>query len=161
MIKSLKQLLFLFKSFMNPITEENPRLRLFHAALQSLGTDASPNDIAPDEYGCAETINVIHEKAFGFPIGGDISTYRLYKALKESTYFKKVQEPLEGDVCISPTGYGDADIMVGHVGIVGELNKIMSNNSKTGKFEENYTIESWTKRWKDKGKYPVHFYRRI
>lgn len=160
-MKSLKQLLMLFKSFMNPITEKNNRLILFATAVQCLGTDASPNDIAPDEYGCAETVNEIHEKAFGFPIGGDISTYRLYKALKDSPYFTRTEKALEGDLIISPTGYGKNDIMPGHVGIVGELSKVMSNSSKNGLFSENYTLESWSKRWKDKGGYPVWYFRRI
>lgn len=160
-MKTLKELLALFKSIWNPITEKNNRLLFFASAIQCLGTDVTPTDIYPDEYNCAETVNVIHTKAFGFPIGGDISTYRLYAALKNSPYFKKVLEPLEGDLIISPTGYGRIEIMTGHVGIIGESGKVMSNRSKTGTFEENYTLKTWKETWVDKGKYPMFFYRRI
>ena len=167
MIFSLKRLLELFKSIWNPVTKQNNRLIFFHTAVQALGTDASPNDIVPDELGCAETINDIHKKAFGFPIGGEVSTYRMYSALKNSTFFKRVGEPLEGRILISPTGYGKIDIMSGHVGIVGEMSsdgtlKVMTNDSFTGKFiDTRYSIKTWKKRWADKGKYPMWFFDRI
>lgn len=161
MIKSLKELLALFKSWLNPITIKNNRLILFQAAIDSIGIDASPNDIAPDELGCAETVNNIHQNAFGFPIGGDLSTYRMYRAIKESSYFRKVENPLEGDIIISPTGYGRGDIMTGHVGIVGQLPEIMANDSKTGTWIVKWTIDSWKERWQKRGGYPVHYYRRV
>ena len=160
-MKSLRQLLKLFISIFNPVTRKNNRLIFYNAALNALGTDASPNDIVPDELGCAETVNEIHKKAFGVPIGGDVSTYRMYAALQASPYFKRVKEPLEGDVIISPTGYGNIRIMTGHVGIVGELTKIMNNDSITGKFIQKYTLKTWKERWQDKGGYPIHFYRRV
>ena len=158
---SLKQLLGLFKSLINPITQNNNRLRFFNAAIRSLGTDASPNDIAPDEYGCAETVNDIHKLAFGYAIGGDVSTYRMYRDIKLNKKFVKVEYPLEGDIVISPTGYGSGGLTNGHVGIVGELTKIMSNDSSTGKFEENYTIQSWRERYVIKGGYPMAYFRRV
>lgn len=158
---SLKYLINLFSSIKNPATGKNNRLILFSAAVKSLGTDASPNDVAPDEYGCAETVNEIHKKAFGFQIGGTVSTYNLYSALKNSKLFIKVDQPLEGDVVISPTGYGNGKLKNGHVGIVGGSDLIMSNDSATGMFLENYTIDSWRKRYVDTGGYPMHYFRRV
>lgn len=161
MIFSLKRLLALFKSFWNPITEKNNRLIFFHAALSTLGKDIVPDSVVEDELACAAVVNAIHEKAFGFPIGGDVSTYRMYAALKQNKYFYRVDEPLEGDIIISPTGFGNLKVMTGHVGIVGERGKVMNNSSSTGKFVEFYTLDSWKKRWADMGGYPIYYYRRV
>ena len=48
---------------------------------------------------------------------------------------------------ISPIGYnkpGNA-MRHGHVGTVSIGQTIMSNDSHTGTFEQNYTIDSWTR----------------
>lgn len=161
-MKSLKQLLQLFKNTVNPLTQGNNRLILFATAISCLGIDASPQDIAPDELGCAETVYDILARAFplnvGFPLV--ISTSKLYDALKSSSKYIKIDQPLEGDIIISPTGYGNGGLSNGHVGIKGELDKIMSNSSFTGKFEENYTIVTWKARYTDIGGYPMFYFRR-
>lgn len=137
------------------------RVRLHSRAVASIGIDASPNDVAPDELGCAETVNAIHKAEFGVEIGGDVSTYRMYRALKDHPDFTKVDAPLPGDVVISPTGYGGTDeVTNGHVGIVGDGRTIMSNDSRKGTWESNYDISSWTDRYVHKGKYPMYYFRR-
>lgn len=137
------------------------REKLYNTAVSCLGTDASPNDVAPDEYGCAESVNEVHKKCFGFPIGGELSTYKMYAVLKSSPLFTKVDSPLNGDIIISPTGYGNGDLSNGHVGIMSTMGNIMSNNSRTGKFEQNYDLLSWNNRYKKIGGYPVDFFRRV
>ena len=161
--KSLRELLFIFTSWWNPVTENNNRLRLYHAALSFLGTDVTPKDEVPDDYACAETIwtllSLVDPNAFG--ITKQISTYYFYKALKESTKFQKVDAPLEGDLCISPTGFVShkSKIKSGHMGIVMENRKIGANDSFSGKFiNDRYTIESWKKHWVDNG-YKMDFFR--
>lgn len=155
-----KQLLELLALRKAPQGNTN-REKLFNTALSCLGTDASPNDVAPDEYGCAETVNEVHKKCFGFPIGGELSTYKMYAVLKSSPLFTKVDSPLNGDIIISPTGYGNGKLSNGHVGIMAFGDKIMSNNSYTGKFEQNYNLATWRARYKDIGNYPVDFFRRV
>lgn len=135
--------------------------RLYVGALACVGRDASPNDLAPDELGCAESVNAIHKKVFGFEIGGGLSTNKLYKALKNSRLFVQVDRPLPGDVVISPTGYGNGNLSNGHVGIVSNDKMIMSNDSATGTFIENYSLESWKGRYVGQGGYPMLFFRRI
>ena len=44
------------------MNDEN-RIKLYEAARSFIGTDASPNDLAPDELGCAETVNEIIRRA--------------------------------------------------------------------------------------------------
>lgn len=145
-----------------PVEELSNRQKLFLCAKSFIGVDASPSDVAPDELGCAESVNAIHRKQFGSPIGGDVSTYRLYEALKKHPHFKQTSEALPGDIVISPTGFGGKNgITNGHAGIVGENGKIMSNESKSGNFQENYTMETWRERYGKLGGYPVLFFRRV
>lgn len=154
--------------FFGPVTRPVFESKLFTAnrdlfwqtAVSCLGTDASPNDVAPDEYGCADTVNCIHEKAFGYQIGGSVSTHKLFQALENSDDWSRVDTPSYGDIIISPTGYGNAKIPNGHVGIIDKDGKIMSNSSATGNFERNYTMEAWRNRYQVQGGYPVIFFRR-
>lgn len=148
------------RGLMNEILA-NRREFLYHVAKGCLGIDASPNDIAPDEYGCAETVNAIYFKAFGDYIGGNISTYRMYEALTKSPFFIRVDQPDRGDIIISPTGYGNGNLTNGHVGIMASSTDIMSNDSYTGKFEKNFTLKSWRDRYSKVGGYPVVFFRRV
>lgn len=140
-----------------------PRQRLYLVAASSLGTDASPNDLAPDEYGCAETVNEIYKKTFGeHIINPGISTYQLYRAmLNQKNRFMKVWSPMPGDIIISPTGYGNGAIPNGHVGYCMANDMIASNNSFTGKFEINYSISSWKERYVIKGGYPFAVFRAL
>lgn len=162
MYKSLRQLIALFKSPVSPVTQGNSRLILFATAVKALGTDASPHDVAPDEYGCAETVwDVLDSTGLPNDIPFTVSTNQLYKGLLASKYFIKVDQPLEGDILISPTGYGNGNLSNGHVGIIGQLPAIMSNSSATGKFEENYTLDTWKARYVDIGGYPMAYFRRV
>lgn len=135
--------------------------RIYKYACTKLGIDASPNDLAPDELGCAETVTTILHALFAdVPIL--LGTNQLFSFLKQSAKFSQVQNPLPGDVIISPTGFGGFNgITNGHTGIVGQNGVIMSNSSATGNFEQNYTIDTWSARYKIKGGYPVCFFRRI
>jgi hypothetical protein len=135
--------------------------KLYYTAQGWLGKDASPSDEAPDEYGCAETVNAIVERTFGKPIGGDVSTYRMYYAIRDNKKFVEVKKPIRGDIILSPTGYGNGSMNNGHVGIVGLNGVVMSNSSAGGLFLEKYSVLSWKERYGDKGGYPVLFYRRV
>lgn len=135
--------------------------RLYRVAKAWLGKDASPADVAPDEYGCAETVNNIVFTAFDEDAGGDVSTYRMYRAIRNNKKFAEVKIPVKGDIILSPTGYGNGSIKNGHVGIIGANGVVMSNSSVSGLFRENYSIMEWRERYEIKGGYPVYFYRRI
>lgn len=135
--------------------------KIYEVAVSCLGTDASPNDAAPDEYGCADSVSNILIKA-GADMHVIVSTMELYKLLVGSERWVKVYSPLPGDVVISPTGMGGKNgIANGHTGIVGKNGVIMSNNSYTGKFEANYTLDTWKQRYVIKGGYPMFFLRKI
>ena len=139
------------------LQDPTKRLVLYDVAKACLGKDMAPLE---NEYGCAEALNEVYKKAFGSPIGGGLSSYLLYHALKKGN-FLKVLEPLEGDIIISPTGFGNGNVKSGHVGIVSTNDKIMSNTSRNGLWEENYTLKGWKERFEIQGGYPVFFFRVI
>lgn len=137
---------------------EDVREVFYDQAMSDLGRSMSGNN---KSLGCATTINTLSERAIGRPIGGGTSTYWMYEELKKNKErFKEMKEPLRGDLIISPTGTGNIKkISNGHVGIVLDNKEIASNDSRTGIFRKNYTIQSWRNRWEKIGQYPVLFYR--
>lgn len=157
---NIHRYLALLRAYFNK-PDFSARGRLYLGAISCLGMDASPNDIAPDELGCAESVNAIHKKVFGFEIGGEISTNRMYQVLRKSMLFLQIDSPLAGDIIISPTGYGNGRLSNGHVGIFGENGIIMSNDSISGSFQENYTLDTWKQRYAMVGGYPIYIFRRI
>jgi hypothetical protein len=138
----------------------NNREKLYYAAKAALGTDASPNDLVPDEVGCVESIACIYRKCFGYGLGEEFSTYRLYQVLRNSSLWTIVTTPMRGDLVLSPTGYGNGSIP-GHTGILGDNNIIYSNDSATGLFSTKYHINDWQLRYQQRGNFPVLFFRRV
>lgn len=151
---------YLLKALTPP---DSNSLKLFNMARSLLGTDVTPKDLVPDNVACAETVNAIHMKIFGDPIGGGASTYNMYRALLARKDFKRVDVPQKGDIIISPTGYSTKPSTIvtnGHVGILGEKD-IMSNSSFTGLFTANYTLDSWNRRYAGLGGFPVVLFRKL
>ncbi len=153
---------------MNPIYQQalnmlaklqnRPTERLYRRAKSSLYKDVAPTQ---NEFGCAEAVNNIFKMEFGQEIGGQTSTALLYDTLRRRDDFSPTLSPARGDICISPTGYGNGKIKNGHTGIVSDWGFIMSNDSNSGLFLENYTIENWERRYGKIGGFPVLFYRKI
>ncbi len=113
--------------------------KLAEAAVAMLGRDASPRDLAPDELSCAEGVsNIVHSVWPDFP-SSVLSTVDLFALLKKSPRFKAVLDPARGCIVVSPT----VGATHGHTGIYTQADKIASNDSRTGRFEENYTRASW------------------
>ena len=88
-------------------------IRRYEPARSFLSTDASPTDLVPDGLGCAETVTVIARQTLGdhLRVENRLSTYWLYKALRESRNFKDVFIPTPGLIVISPTGHGTGRTM--------------------------------------------------
>lgn len=122
-----------------------------------MGNDEIPNDVS-----CAISVNNVYQNAFGNPIGGGASTYLLYQALRKNLRFVRIslEKADAGDLIIAPSGYGtNPDMPHGHVGIISAKGKIMSNNSDGGLWDEHFTIDSFLKRYKREGGYPIYIYR--
>lgn len=157
----LKEKFSLWKTILDltsKLAKAKPRSdALYQAALSFLGTDASPYDQAPDMVGCADSVSAVIQKVLpGFPT--IVSTLSLYLYLKNDPRFREVSAPVPGAIIISPTGMSDTKKLAnGHTGICGEGNKIMSNNSYKGLWEQNYTTETWRARYEAAG-YPIFYF---
>lgn len=135
--------------------------KLVYYAKEALGEDLSTGTGVDESVACAISVNVVHTRAFGFPIGGGASTALLYEALVASSLFKQVEEPAPGCIVISPTGFGSkSEYPHGHVGIVCNYG-ICSNSSATGLWTENYTDQSWVEHFNGIEGYPVFYFQRI
>ncbi len=134
------------------------RLMIYETAKSCIGKKMSPLYKA---YGCAEAVNAVVMLAIGNAVGGGASTYQMYQELKKNKRFKKLDRPEEGDIVISPSGYGNGKIANGHVGILGAGGFIMNNNSNTLKWDTHYDLDSWRKRYVVKGGFPMDYFRVI
>lgn len=143
------------------------REKIYSTAVSFLGKDASPNDLANDEYGCADSVCGVLFKALGYPgFEWTVSTTTLYTSLINSPDWMEVDAShvKRGDVIVSPTGMSSivgTPISNGHTGVVGDNSTIMSNNSYKGVFESNYTFKTWEDRYVKKGGYKMHFFRKV
>jgi hypothetical protein len=141
---------------------KSARERLYDVSKASIGREMSPEDRADDEVGCVESLEGVYKAFCGRYISGHLtpflSTYALYKALQEHPDFMEVDEPLPGDIVVSPTGLGNGRIKNGHTGIVG-FKDWMSNDSRTGKWEANYSHESWLSYYGVRGGFPIAYFR--
>lgn len=137
--------------------KESPRERLYKAAVESLGKEMSPIDIAPDELACGESVcNVIRLVYPDFPMlpyTPDLADY-----LKKDKRFKGTLDPDPGNIIISPTA---TSTRRGHVGIHLGNGRIASNTSENGLWEDNLSIDSWVKTYRTKNKLPIIYFEPI
>lgn len=156
LISLLTGLLNAYNEMIKIIMATKTKLQSLHDAAKGvIGQDASPSDLAPDELGCAESVsNIVRKVLPDFPI--ITGTWTLEQKLKTDKRFTRVLTPSKGTIVISATGTGNGKI-AGHVGIFGD-GVIMSNDSATGKFMPNFTLEGWTKRYKGIGGFPINYY---
>jgi hypothetical protein len=124
-----------------------------------IGKDASPADYAPDELGCAESVTTILKKLYPeTPI--ITGTWTLWDYLQKN--YVRMNSPEVGCVVISPTGTSKLGSKVpypGHAGFVLDNDTIASNDSFTGRFEINYDLSTWAKRYVEKGGYKMYYYK--
>lgn len=133
---------------------------LADVARKYLGTDASPQDNAPDDVGCSESVTTILKSVYPeTPI--ILGTWSLWLYLRDpKNGWVEVTDPQPGTIILSPTGTGTG---IGHVGICMENDLIASSNSfgvLKGKFTENYTQQSWNKKYTVGQKMKTFLYRR-
>lgn len=155
-------LLNLWRFLFNPtklpdIIEERPMTNseeLYNIAKAYLGKDASWRNVAPKELACAESVSSLIQHLFpDFPV--EVSTTRLEKLLEGDRRFDYSTEWEPGTIIISPTN-GES---IGHVGIFGQGDLIMSNTSITGMWEKNYTLDTWIRRYRSKLGLKIYFYK--
>jgi len=100
---------------------------------------------APPELACAESVSTIWNILFGYPV--IIGTWTmLFEYLLESENWLEVALPINGCVVIAATGTGHAGT-IGHVGIY-DQEKVWSNNSARGVWDDHFTIHSFIRRYR-------------
>jgi len=139
---------------LNQPTEHSQRV--YNVAKGCLGKHITEDPNVDPALGCAEAISHVLDEA-GYDLGshGIAGTSELYTWLKN--HFTPVTDPLPGDVLISPTGTSTKGSPHGHVAIVAKYG-ILSNSSTTGKFSENFTLDSWKQYYSNLG-FPMFFFR--
>ena len=130
--------------------------KLYSYAKKCLGLTLAPTY---RDLGCVESLQAVFKGATGLTLNDSPSTSKLYISLQKDKRFIPVTEPIQGDIIISPTGYGNGLVVNGHTGIISDSGKVMSNNSKTLKWSEHITLEYWKKRYGNVGGMPVKFFR--
>jgi hypothetical protein len=134
-----------------------PATRLHAAAVHYVDilSTVDVNGTCSGRLACAWVVNYIAQVALGMPVGGGRSTINMHGALRTSAVWQSVvDEPLAGDIVISPTAG-----RTGHVGILGESERIYSNSSNQRGWRQNYTVESWRHHFHDELQLDVLFYR--
>jgi len=133
------------------------RQRLHIASLHYVGK-LSSREVPETKNGrraCAWAVNVVAKAALGRPVGGGLSTEKMYQVLLQDATWKRVAKdgaPNDGDLIISPTGGADKPARgIGHVGIIDSGGAIRSNSSGQGIWLQNYSLEEWAHRYRELG----------
>ncbi len=128
-------------------------------AVNNLKTGAIPGTDGGN-LACAAAVNKIIESALGKPINKSLSTIEMNKSLSTSDRFTLVgsnyADAMPGDIIISPTG-----AKVGHVGIVAAPGAaaIISNSSRNAQVQQNFSAQSWKKRYENDRNLQTYIYR--
>lgn len=141
-----------------PQTKDAPGM-LLEASRQYEGEDASPQDFVDDALGCAESVSRVIQAIYpDFPV--ITGTWTLREHLRQDKRFKATLNMDPGNVIVCPTGSGNGKIR-GHTGVIGKDNRIYSNNSFTGIWEPNYTVDEWINRYVGLGKLKIYVYEPV
>lgn len=124
---------------------EDKTTELYAISLESLGTDASPQNLARPEVACAETVtHLISLVDSSIEWTNKLATFYMRKDMLGGKHFVRVDTPRRGSVVLSATDWNkNGQVVTGHVGIYLGDDHIASNNSSTGIFDINYSLESW------------------
>lgn len=147
----------------NPKTTMTNREKLYQTALASLHKDMSPLDKAPNTLACMESVDGVYLTCFGEHLlspATRLSTELGYQAMIIDRRLEKVTSPLPGDIVICPTGYSSIGSQHGHTGIWGNFD-VMSNDSNTGLWTDNYTQTAWDTVFHKTLGFPVYYFRVI
>jgi hypothetical protein len=129
---------------------------LYQISKALLGQDVSWRNLAPKELACAESVSSLIQHIYpDFPT--EVSTIKLNRLLENDARFEYTTEWEPGTIIISPTD----GVSIGHTGIFGQGDAIMSNTSLTGVWEKNYTLDSWIRRYRSKLGLKIKFFKAV
>lgn len=124
--------------------KESNREKLFRISRSCIGLDVSRYY---DDVGCMETVNKLYELATGKPIqAGLVSTIRGLEIFESDKRFEETVNPRPGYIIISATQGKN----IGHVGVLSNNGKILSNNSSNSRIDEHWTRTKWIENYTNK-----------
>lgn len=128
-------------------TQQTSLERIYETAKAALNTQLTLDPSIPAELGCAEAVSTILKRCeYDIPANGIPGTATLYAWLKNNPLFRELvdyqEAPKPGTIIISPAGTSSVGFPHGHVGIVARFG-VLANDSNTGLFRENYTLQTW------------------
>ena len=136
------------------ISELSLKEKLLNAIEGSIGQDLDKsvsNDLA-----CVAQLCKVLQKVMDFP---DLTyTPVLVRELKKDTRFESTLDLDVGNIIVNATGTGN-NIILGHCGFIWKDNRVVSNNSLTGKMDTYYDLETWRQRYRIKGQMPTLIFK--
>ena len=136
----------------------SPAEHFYNICKESLGEVLVEKDKA--ELGCVIAISILRKRAFGNAEPQSEGTWTLMRELEGNGNYKEVFVPEKGAIILCATGTGNGKLPHGHVGVCG-IYGIMSNDSETGRWEQNYSYEGWKNRYEVVGGFPTRYFLRI
>lgn len=143
--------------------------KIYNVAKLSLGEHITLNQNVPADVGCAEAVSFVLKNAGigSIPASGFAGTADLYRWLLANPQFKLIEQPEQGAIVVSPTGFGN-NTVEGHTGILGAFGVqfpsefgILSNNSDNGLWQEKWNLLTWWENYGLKGHLPVALFRAL
>ena len=135
-----------------------PPAKIYDAAKESIGLHMTLDDTVDKSVGCAEAVCAVLQKAgVEVPAKGIPGTSGLLDWLDRNPKFEEIQSYEIGAVLVSATGTGNGKIR-GHTGICAQYG-ILSNESQTGLWKEQWDIVSWDSYYTRYGAIPKHYFR--
>tara|TARA_B100000674_G_scaffold451456_1_gene422246 strand:+ start:953 stop:1654 length:702 start_codon:yes stop_codon:yes gene_type:complete len=156
-----KGAIVLSESDRNTFPTDSANEKIMDEAIKALG-ESSKSGPRRGKFACAWMVNKILQRSIGYKVNGD-STSSMNKVFQSHVASGRAQlipasQARLGDIIISPTVWYPKR-NTGHVGIVGQNGKIMSNSSTRAQWEENYTAESWYRRYEQQRGLRTFIYR--
>ena len=156
-----KDRLVLSESDKNSVPTGSANEKIMDEATKALG-ESSKSGPDGGNLACAWMVNKILQRSVGYKVNGDSTTsmnqvFQSHVASGRALLIPASQAR-HGDIIISPTVWSPKR-NTGHVGIVGQNGKIMSNSSSRAQWEENFTSESWYRKYEQKKGLRTFIYR--
>lgn len=132
--------------------------QLYTLSKSLIGQHLTLNEAVPWMVGCAEAVSALLQRfnTAGIPPKGIEGTAALASFLASSKQFQEIYTYTPGAVIVSATGSGNGKVR-GHTGVCGH-NSIMSNNSETGRWDTQWSIERWTGYFGSYGQIPTRYF---
>ena len=144
-----------------PVEPNSAGPQIYQEAVRAVGESSSSG---PDggNLACAWFVNRILKRTIGYTVDGDstssMETDFQAEIAKGKAVSVSLAEAQPGDIILPPTVWTPTR-NTGHVGIIGEDQKIYSNSSRRAQWSQNFTYNSWVEYYQTGKNLEVKIYR--